>query len=736
MMLRSSALILSLCLAGTLLPAGARAQEAPAPAEAAVSPAVSHPYCDWEGMYPRWSRLTPQQGLQDVRYGMQLARERLEALCQVKPEEATYDNTFAVLEQLDREMNRAQLLMYHLSSVMDNTELRQVQETLLPEETEFSASLSSNERLWAVIRHAANQPWVRTLSPARQRYVQQVVDSFKDSGADLPADKKARKVEIIKELSRLTHQFSKNVLDARNSWQLVITQKSELAGLSESWLNTAAAAAREKGYGTAEAPNWLITLDDTSVLEVLKHCDVEETRRLCWLGRAGIGSYAPHDNAPIVARVMELRRELATLLGFGTFADLQTARRMVGSGQNALHFVDEMMRKVKPAFDREVADFLQFVSECKGHKVSSIKPWETTYYNTRYKEERFQFDQNALRPYLSCENVVQGMFSIYQKLYGIRISEVPSVWLLPGQELPEGMAEVWHPDVKLFAVHDAATGQHLGSFYMDLFPRDSKRGGAWVLGLDFHGYGQEGKPHSPHLGVLIGNHPMPTEDKPALFTQYDVTTIFHEFGHMMHCMLSHTELTSHAGTGVAWDFVELPSQLQENWTWIPEGITTYARHWQTGEPMPQELLEKLQKTRYTMPAMDNMNQLCIAKLDLEMHMFYDEKFKGRPLDEASAELLDPWRMPFSVRMPSIMRNLEHCISGGYAAGYYSYKWAEVLAADAFTRFAKEGPLNPATGASFRKEILSQGDSRPAAEIFRNFMGREPNPDALLQAQGL
>jgi oligopeptidase A len=238
------------------------------------------------------------------------------------------------------------------------------------------------------------------------------------------------------------------------------------------------------------------------------------------------------------------------------------------------------------------------------------------------------------------------------------------------------------------------------------------------------------------LAALVGNLTSPVGDAPALFSHYDVETLFHEFGHMMHVMLSDTELREHCGTRVAWDFVELPSQMFENWTWVPEGIAAYSGHYQTGEPMPAELVEKLVSSRYFMPAMDNMGQLCIGKLDLEMHMNYESRFAGRPLDAASAQLLDPWCVPVSITAPSMMRHLTHCISGGYAGGYYSYKWAEVLSADAFTRFRREGVMNTTTGAAFREAVLRQGDSKPASEVYRDFMGRDPNPDALLQAKGL
>ncbi len=696
--------------------------------------AEQHPFLEWGGEYPRWSRMNPQQGGADIRLALERARKRIEAICQVQPAEATWENTFAVYEQMDREVDVAEAALYNLFCLMDTPEIRAAQAEVTPLVAEFASSISSNERLWAVIRHASQCDWVRTLPADRQRYVQQVVDAFKDSGADLPADKKARKMQIEKELAELALQFDKNCKDSVTAWELVITDKSRLAGLSEDWFASAAAKALKRGFGTPEQPQWLVTLDYASVGDVLRYCDVEETRRLCWQGRMTEGNTAEFDNEPVVYKVMELRSELATLLGFGTYADLATARRMVGSGSAALDFVDGMMHKVKPHFDREVNILLDFVSQRTGKRVTQINPWDASYYMEKLREEKCRFNSEELRPYHKKENVVAGMFSVFESLYAIRISELPTICLQPGQELPDGVHEVWHPEVKLYAIHDAATGRHMGSFYMDLHPRSTKRDGAWVMRMQQHAVVDGQRP--PHLVVLVCNLKSPTHDKPALFTHMDVLTLFHEFGHTLHGLLSDTGLVSHAGTRVARDFVELPSQLNENWVWIPEGITSYARHWETDEAMPAELLRKLQESRFFMPAMDFMSQLRMAKLDLEMHMNFNTKFRGRGLDAATRELLDPWNLPLSTPSPSVMRCLTHCVSSGYAAGYYSYKWAEVLAADAFTRFEKEGPTNTATGADFRREVLSTGGSRSEAESFRAFMGRDPNPDALLQQQGM
>lgn len=697
--------------------------------------AAEHHLFQWDDL-PRWSKFTPEQITGDIRHCLALARARMNEICRVRPENATWENTFGAFESMDHELDTALRTFHHLTSTMDSPEMRRTEEKLMPEITEFNASIYTHAPLWEVIRAAAARPWVKTLSPEKQRYVQLVMEAFRDQGAELDAAGKARKMQIDKELAALEMEFDKNIMDSTNAWQLVITDKSQLAGLSEDWLAKAAEAARKKGFGTAENPQWLVTLQSASVLEVLRNCDVEATRKACWEGRNSIANTPEHDNAPIVGRVMELRTELAALLGFATYADMMNARRMSGSAANALNFVDGVMEKLQPTFRKECEALLAYASAKCGRQLSEIPAWDLEYYRTACTNESNDLDPDELRPYFRFEKVTRGIFDLFERLYGIRIEQRPACVCKPGEELPEGMAEVWHPDVQLFKVTDAESGAHLGSFYIDPFPRDSKQSGAWMLALHYGLQDPQTGTHAPHLSTLCANVHGPSADKPALLSQQEVTVLFHEMGHMMHCMLGNTELRSHCGTNVTRDFVEMPSQLAENWAWTPEGLAFYGYHYQTGEFMPEVLREKLFKSRFTLPSLESIRQLSIAKLDLEMHSHYDSKFRGRNLDEATRSLLDPWCIPGSTAAPSMMRRLKHCISGGYTAGYYAYQWAEVLCADGFTRFRKEGVTNPATGAAFRETILSKGNSKAPQQLFRDFMGRDPNPDALLEQMGI
>ena len=696
--------------------------------------AGEHPFFD-KGLYPDWSKLTPAQARIDSAAAMVLARHRLEQLSNIRPEEATFENTFLALEQAQAELGNVQNRLYHLKTVADNEELRKVQEELMPEWNALGAEVLANDKIWAVLRHAAAQPWVKELSPAKQRFVEQIIQNFQDQGADLSPEQKARKKEIEDEMSLLQLEFGKNVQDSTEAWELIITDPSQLDGMSADWMDKAREDARKRVHGDDTAPAWRISLQSSSYGEVLRYCKVEATRRACWEGARTIGS-GQYDNARIVARIMELRRELAELQGFETYADLTTSRRMVGGGRNALKFVDDMMQKVKPAFDAECQQLLDFVTRRTGRVTTAMNHWDRAYYMREMSEELYEFDAESLRPYLACNQLVDGMFNIFSNLYGISFTELPSQCLKEADAAQPHVIPTWDPEVRVFAVSDDRTGYHLGTFYVDLFPRSGKREGAWVMPLGYGKPATGNKPHEPHLACLVGNMTPASGDKPALLSHRDAVVLFHEFGHMMHCMLSNTEVQAHSGTSVTWDFVELPSQITENWAWEPEAFAIFGYHYENGTRMPDDLINKLLASRYYLPATDNMGQLCVAKLDLEMHMNYDEKFKGKDLDAATNELLDPWQINYTQPGVSIMRRLRHCITGGYSAGYYSYKWAEVLAADAYSRFQKEGALNRSTGQDFRNEILSRGDSAAAAELYRNFMGRDPNPDALLQSQGL
>lgn len=698
----------------------------------------AHPFLE-ESMQIAWSQLTPERARLDVREGIALARRALDELGQLEPAEMTYENTFAAFEAASEALHRAWGRLMHLDMVMDNPARREAVAELMPEVVSFSSSIALDPKVWNAVRQASECDWVRKLSPTKKRFVEEMLADFRESGAELSEAEKKRFAEVQTELSLATKRFAENVLDSTNAWELVVDDETELEGLPESAREAAHQTALAKGIGSEEEPRWLFTLQFTSMMPVMQYAESDALRRRMWEGANTIGKGGEYDNAELIARILELRDEKARLLGFACYGDYATSRRMAGSGEKALAFVDDLHGKVRAAFIEEQEAVRRYKEEKTGQACPMLAPWETAFWAERRRRELYDFDGEALRPYFGVENVMDGLFAIYSRLYGFRVTEKPTAWREPGSEdpLPEGAVEVWHPEVRFYELHDVVSGEHLGSFYADWHPRDSKRAGAWMDVLQIGLPPVEGRARIPHLGLMCGNMTKPVAGKPALLDHREVETVFHEFGHLLHQLLSDVEVRSLSGTNVAWDFVELPSQINENWCWERESVDLFARHFETGESIPDELFGNMRAARNDMSATAFMRQLSFAKPDLELHVHLD-CYRGRDLEEVEREILADYRVPMTEQGPAVLRRMTHLFAdaGGYAAGYYSYKWAEVLEADAFSRFLAEGVLNPATGADFRRCILSRGNSRPAAELYRDFMGRDPDPDALLKKNGI
>lgn len=679
---------------------------------------------------PEWSRMSAEQVLVDARAAMEQARERMAAIAAIKPEEATFENTFLAYVESGENLKQVQSYLYHLVHTLGTPELHRAEEQLIREYAAHAASNPHQGAVWAVLDAASRAPWVAQLSQPKQYFIRRTLHQFRASGAHLTPEQQVRKAAIDAELQQLSIQFNKN-LSVRSTWELLITDEAALDGLSAGWKQRAAAAARERG----QAEGWLVT--SPRAPEVLAHCTVESTRKACWPGINTVGTAQAGDNEPVVARIMELRQELAELLGFRHFADMKTSSLMMGSGEKALAFVDEMLRLSKPAWDAHVSAELQRLSKACGKELTSIEPWNEAYYSRQNPAVQQHFDSGKITPYLQAEQVLQGMFRIWENHYGIAIAELPTACIKPDETCPADKVEVWHPSVRAFRVSEAATGEVHGHFYLDLYPREHKRGMAWCMPLRFGSPGTETSPQEPHLACIVANiTPPPGNGKPHLLHHGDLYVVFHEFGHLMHMMLARGELRAQAAMAVENDFIETPSQMQENWIWVPEALASFARHHETGEALPLELAQQLAASRAEAPIAMHMRMLCSAKLDLELNMHYAEKFRGRPLDEAAAALLAPWQFPYTAPQPCEMRTLFYCISEGYSASFYTYKWSEALAADIFLRFCERGVLNPEVGRAYRKAVLDPGASKPALELFRDFMGREPNPEALLKIYGL
>ena len=621
----------------------------------------------------------------------------------------TYANTMLALEKSTENLDYALSVVRHLEAVATSPELRAAWNAVEPETSAFYSRIPLNEGLWNQLKAFAATDEAKSLSGARLRFLTKTLDSFRRCGAELDVPGKTRLAEIDVELSKWTTKFSENVLDSTNSWELNITDEASLAGLPPSAMAAARQSAESKGQ-----QGWRFTLQAPSFTPAITYPHNEAIREQLYHANIARGTEPERDNRPIIVRILELRREKSRMLGFSDFADFVVHDRMAHTGARAMAFLDDLKTRTDPAFARENAALEAFA----GRK---LKPWDISYYSELQRRKLYEFDEEQLRPYFPAERVVKGMFDIVEKLYGIQVrsrSDVP----------------VWHPDVRYYEVYDT-DNLLLGAFYADWFPRETKRDGAWmdgfITGVDTP------ERFEPHVGCVCGNLTPPIGDKPALLSHREVETIFHEFGHLLHHVLSRVEVKSLAGTAVAWDFVELPSQIMENWCWEREALDMFARHYKTGAAIPEDLFRKMVDARTYRGANVQMRQLGFGFVDLKLHREYDPARDGDVFRYARAILqqFNPAPLPEDYAMIAAFTHL-FASPVGYGAGYYSYKWAEVLDADAFTRFRNEGIFSREAGSAFRKYILSKGDSADPADLYRMFMGRDPDPNALLARSGL
>ncbi|HVT93539.1 MAG TPA: M3 family metallopeptidase [Bryobacteraceae bacterium] len=640
---------------------------------------------------------------------LQQAGRRLDAIA-AYPGERNYENTLAALEGATEDLEYAAGVVRHLESVATTPELRAAHNATEPKVSAFFAGIPLNAGLWKAVQACAASDQARALPPVRARLLKKTVDSFRRHGAELNPDQKKKLEELDVELTRATTKFAENVLDSTNEYELIVTDEAQLAGLPESARAAARASAEAKGKD-----GWRFTLQAPSYLPLMTYLDDRDIRRDCWLAYNRRATSGDRDNRPLIRKILELRQAKASLLGFRDFSDLVLEDRMAHDGETAEAFLTGLTGKTEARFERENQELREFAG-------MTLEPWDIGYWAEKMRQKRYDFDEEELRPYFPVEQVIAGMFEIVSRLYGIRVVE-------------ETGAPVWDPAVKYYRIEEPSTGRKLAAFYADWFPRENKRGGAWMDSLI------TGSPTSrlgtAHVGLICGNLTPPVDGKPALLTHREAETIFHEFGHLLHHCLSDVEVRSLAGTNVAWDFVELPSQIMENWTWEREALDLFARHWQTGEAIPEDLFQKMKRARNFRAANAQMRQLGFGVVDLALH----RRFAKNPEEDVMAygrrvlQRFSPAPLPEDYGM---LAGFTHLFSSpvAYAAGYYSYKWAEVLDADAFSRFRKEGIFSAAAGAAFRKNILSKGDSEDPAQLFREFMGRDPNPDALLERSGL
>ena len=709
----------------------------------------------------RWSTLTADHIEADISKALidaQAAVDNVAARSADAAETLTYANTIAVLDDGLETLNHAWGLVSHLDSVNNSPELRDAHNAILPKVTEFFSSIPLNEPLWKTLKAFGQSTATEQLSATKQRYIHETLADFREQGADLPPEKKARAAEVQKRLAEITQQYSEHSLDATNAWDKIITDEAELAGLPASAIAAAKQNAAEKGHDSA----WRFTLQAPSLIPVLTYANSDSLRQELWQAYAAIGRGKKYNNQELVREILDLRYEFAQLVGQANFADHVTARRMAASGDAALKFGEAIFDKVQAQFVDEVNALRQFKADSTDQPRDLLEPWEVGYWAEKQRQANYDFDEEALRPYFPIDRVISGMFDIAQQIFGLRIEEREASFISegttsasPAEPKPEPssqhsslksqvsssqlspLPEVWHEEVKFYDLFDAETGEQLGSFYADWHPREPKRGGAWMNYLLTGNRDASIGPRTPHLGLICGNLTPSVGDQPALLNHREVETIFHEFGHLLHHLCGEVEVKGLNGVNVPWDFVELPSQILENWCWDRESLDLFARHHETGEPIPQDLFDKMLAARNYMKASGNARQLSFGKMDLELHINWPQS-NEKDLDTFIKKQLAGYSAEYKTEPKSNVFNFSHLFSSptGYAAGYYSYKWAEVLDADAFTRFQKEGILNAATGRAFRNEILAKGNSEDPAQLFKNFMGRAPDPEALLKRDGL
>lgn len=664
---------------------------------------------------PPYSAIKPEHVEPAVDQILADNRAALAALLAGQDGTPSWKGLVLALDELGERLGRAWSPVSHLNAVCNSAELRNAYEACLPKLSEYWTEMGQNRALFQAYEALAASPEAAGFDVAQKTILEHALRDFRLSGIDLPTDKQQRYGEIQMKLSELGSRFSNQLLDATQAWTKHVTDEAALAGLTDSARAQMKQAAEAKGLD-----GWLITLEFPSYYAVMTYADDRALREEVYTAYATRASdqgpnAGQNDNGPVMAEILDLRQELARLLGFAHFADLSLATKMAETTPQVLGFLRDLAQRSKPFAARDLDELKAFAAE---RGVADLKSWDVGYFSEKLREQRYSISQETLRAYFPIDKVLTGLFAIVQKLYGIEIRELSGF-------------DTWHPDVRLFEIRE--NGEHVGRFFFDLYARANKRGGAWMDGARDKRRNARGELVAP-VANLVCNFTPAVGDKPALLTHDEVTTLFHEFGHGLHHLLTRVEHAGASGiNGVAWDAVELPSQFMENWCWEPEGLALISGHYQSGEPLPQDLLDKMLAAKNFQSGLMMVRQLEFSLFDFELHATHGDGRSVLDVLEAVRDEVAVMRPPAFNRFAN---SFAHIFAGGYAAGYYSYKWAEVLSADAFSRFEEEGVLNPATGRAFRDAILARGGSQAPMVLFVDFRGREPSIDALLRHSGL
>lgn len=660
---------------------------------------------------PQFDKIRNGHYMPAFREALKEARAEVDAIAD-DPSEPTFENTIERLEYSGRTLDRVSGIFFNLLEAESDDEMQKIAEEVSPLLTEHSMYVSLNSRLFERVRKVYDKKECLRLDKEAAMLLEDTYKSFTRNGAALSDEDKKTYGKYAEELSLLSLRFGKNVLDATNAYMLRITDRSRLEGLPDYVLEMGAAAAREKGVD-----GWAFTLEYPSYSPFMKYCRDRELRREMYMAYSTRGASGEYDNRQTVKRITGLRMKMAELLGYGTYADYALEERMAKTSAAVDSFLSGLLGRTLPFARVEVDRLFSFAKE-NGFTDSRLQPWDFPYWAERYQEAEFSLNEELLKPYFRLENCIEAVLGLAGTLYGLRFEE--------RHDIP-----VYHKDVKVFDVTDE-TCRHLALFYADFFPRPGKRGGAWMT--EFRGQGVlNGVEERPFISIVT-NFTKPGKDSPSLLTHSELVTFLHEFGHALHGIMAEGRYPSLTGTNVARDFVELPSQIMENWAYEPEYLDSFAKDWRTGEPIPHDLVKKIVDAQNYLAGYYQVRQLQFGILDMAWNTL--QTLPDEDVEEFERRVLEPSSVLPKAEGTIVSTSFNHIFSGGYAAGYYSYKWAEALEADAFSLFKEKGIFSREVAGSFRENILSKGGSEDAAVLYRRFRGRDPEPEALMRKLGL
>ncbi|WP_297807475.1 oligopeptidase A [uncultured Methylophaga sp.] len=666
---------------------------------------------------PPFSKIKPEHVEPAVTQAIKQAREAVNELL-TNISQPTWDNLVQPMEEIEASIDHVWSPVSHMNSVVNSEELRQAFNACLPMLSEFGTELGQNEDLYRAYKNLADSDEYQKLDTAQKKVIDNAVRDFRLSGVELPPEQRDQYKQITQKLTELSAKFEENLLDATHAWKKHITDESMLSGLPPSTVAMAEQFAKRDGL-----EGWVFTLDFPSYMPVMSYADNRDLREEMYTAFATKASdQGPNagkwDNTQVMAEILKLRHELAQLLGFNNHAERSLATKMAQSPDQVMDFLNDLAARSKPIAEEEFDALKAYAKETAD--MDDLEAWDVTYFAEQLRQQRYAISAEEVKPYFPEDRVVNGLFAVVNKLYGLEISERKDV-------------DTWHKDVRFFEIREAS-GELRGQFYLDLYARQRKRGGAWMDECLVRRKVGDGV-QTP-VAFLTTNFSEPVGDKPALFTHDEVTTLFHEFGHGLHHMLTKIDYSGVSGiNGVAWDAVELPSQFMENWCWEREALDLIAGHYETGEALPDELYNKMIAARNFQSAMMMLRQIEFSLFDFRLHLEFDPN-ETNQVEKVLAEVRDQVTVVKPPKFNRFAHSFAHIFAGGYAAGYYSYKWAEVLSADAFSKFEEKGIFDRQTGLEFLSSILEQGGSKEPMELFIEFRGREPEIDALLRHSGI